>query len=142
MNRERSGFEQIKRFLVLPREFDAAEDEVTPTLKLRRKVILEHFADEIDALYEAPSEPALEDPPGPDVRVLVRGERGDLNVGAGVRRLHELAAADVHPDVAEPVEEEDVARLRADPRRPERRDPRGRTRSAAARSRAGRTSRR
>ena len=45
VNRERSGFEQIKRFLVLPREFGAAEDEVTPTLKLRRKVILEHFAE-------------------------------------------------------------------------------------------------
>ena len=45
VNRERSSFEQIKRFLVLPREFGAAEDEVTPTLKLRRKIILDHFAD-------------------------------------------------------------------------------------------------
>jgi long-subunit acyl-CoA synthetase (AMP-forming) len=26
-------------------------EEVTPTLKLRRKVILEHFADEVDGLY-------------------------------------------------------------------------------------------
>ena len=51
VNRERTGFEQIKRFVVLPREFDAAEDEVTPTLKLRRKVILEHFADEVKAMY-------------------------------------------------------------------------------------------
>ena len=52
VNRDRSGFEQIKRFVVLPREFGAAEDEVTPTLKLRRKVILEHFAADIAALYE------------------------------------------------------------------------------------------
>jgi long-chain acyl-CoA synthetase len=51
VNRERTGFEQIKRFVVLPREFDAAEDEVTPTLKLRRKVILEHFADDVKAMY-------------------------------------------------------------------------------------------
>ena len=58
VNRDRSGFEQIKRFLVLPREFGAAEDEVTPTLKLRRKVILEHFAAEIAGLYEAPREPS------------------------------------------------------------------------------------
>jgi long-chain acyl-CoA synthetase len=36
---------------VLPREFSIADDEVTPTLKLRRKVILEHFADEVEALY-------------------------------------------------------------------------------------------
>jgi len=39
---------------VLPREFAADEDEVTPTLKLRRKVILEHFSGEVDALYSAP----------------------------------------------------------------------------------------
>jgi long-chain acyl-CoA synthetase len=36
---------------VLPREFTLEEDEVTPTLKLRRKVILDHFAAEVDRLY-------------------------------------------------------------------------------------------
>ena len=51
VNTERSGFEQIKRFRVLPREFSIEENEVTPTLKLRRRVILDHFAGEIDALY-------------------------------------------------------------------------------------------
>jgi long-chain acyl-CoA synthetase len=51
VNTDRSGFEQIKRFRVLPREFSIEENEVTPTLKLRRKVILDHFAGEIDALY-------------------------------------------------------------------------------------------
>jgi long-chain acyl-CoA synthetase len=51
VNTDRSGFEQIKRFRVLPRDFSIEEDEVTPTLKLRRKVILEHFADDVDALY-------------------------------------------------------------------------------------------
>jgi long-subunit acyl-CoA synthetase (AMP-forming) len=29
----------------------AGEDEVTPTMKLRRKIVAEHFADEIEALY-------------------------------------------------------------------------------------------
>jgi long-chain acyl-CoA synthetase len=51
VNAERSRYEQIKRFAVLPREFSLAEDEVTPTLKLRRKVILDHFAEQVDALY-------------------------------------------------------------------------------------------
>jgi long-chain acyl-CoA synthetase len=51
VNTDRSGFEQIKRFRVLPRDFSIEKDEVTPTLKLRRKVILEHFADDVDALY-------------------------------------------------------------------------------------------
>jgi long-chain acyl-CoA synthetase len=51
VNAGRSRFEQIKRFRVLPREFTAAEGEVTPTLKLKRRVCEEHFAADIDALY-------------------------------------------------------------------------------------------
>ena len=50
-NRGRTGFEQIKRFAVLPRDFLVEEGEVTPTLKLRRRVCEQHFAAEIDALY-------------------------------------------------------------------------------------------
>jgi long-chain acyl-CoA synthetase len=50
-NRGRSPFEQIKRFAILPRDFSAEEGEVTPTLKLRRRVAQEHFAREIDELY-------------------------------------------------------------------------------------------
>jgi long-chain acyl-CoA synthetase len=46
-----SRFEQIKRFAVLPRDFSATEGEVTPTLKLKRRVCAEHFAREIDELY-------------------------------------------------------------------------------------------
>ena len=38
---------------MLPREFSLEQDEVTPTLKLRRKVILDHFAHEFDALYDS-----------------------------------------------------------------------------------------
>jgi long-chain acyl-CoA synthetase len=51
VNAERSRYEQIKRFVVLPREFSLDRDELTPTLKLRRKVILEHFAEDVEALY-------------------------------------------------------------------------------------------
>jgi long-chain acyl-CoA synthetase len=51
VNRERSRYEQIKRFAVLPRDFSMEHDEVTPTLKLRRKVILDHFAEEVVELY-------------------------------------------------------------------------------------------
>ena len=52
VNAQRSRFEQIKRFTVPPREFSLEEDEMTPTLKLRRKVILDHFAREFSALYD------------------------------------------------------------------------------------------
>jgi long-chain acyl-CoA synthetase len=50
-NRDLSRFEQIKRFAIVPREFSAEEGEVTPTLKLKRRVIEERFADEIERLY-------------------------------------------------------------------------------------------
>jgi long-chain acyl-CoA synthetase len=53
VNADLSRFEQIKRFCVLPREFGAEEGEVTPTLKLKRRVCAEHFADEIEALYRS-----------------------------------------------------------------------------------------
>ena len=52
VNAERSRYEQIKRFIVLPREFTLEHDEITPTLKLKRKVVLEHFAAEAAALYD------------------------------------------------------------------------------------------
>jgi long-chain acyl-CoA synthetase len=51
VNTDRSRFEQIKRFAIIPREFTADEDEVTPTLKLKRRVVEAHFADEIERLY-------------------------------------------------------------------------------------------
>src|SRR5262249_1807778 len=39
VNLDRTRVEQIKRFVVLPRDFSQEEGEVTPTLKLRRRVI-------------------------------------------------------------------------------------------------------
>jgi long-chain acyl-CoA synthetase len=50
-NRDKASFEQVKRFAILPRDFSAEEDEVTPTMKLRRKIVADHFAVEIEALY-------------------------------------------------------------------------------------------
>ena len=51
VNRDRMRAEQIKRFVVLPREFSVEAGEVTPTLKLRRRVIEENYARQIEALY-------------------------------------------------------------------------------------------
>jgi long-chain acyl-CoA synthetase len=51
VNAELSRFEQIKRFRILARDFSAEEGEVTPTLKLKRRVVEEHFAPEIEELY-------------------------------------------------------------------------------------------
>jgi len=51
VNASHARVEQIKRFAILPRDFTIEDGELTPTLKLRRRVVAEHFADEIEALY-------------------------------------------------------------------------------------------
>jgi len=51
VNRDRVRVEQIKKFTILPRDFSQEEGEVTPTLKLRRRIVQEHFAYEIEQLY-------------------------------------------------------------------------------------------
>jgi len=53
-NDGRSGFEQVKRFVILPRDFTSDAGEITPTLKLKRRVCAEHFADAIEELYATP----------------------------------------------------------------------------------------
>jgi long-chain acyl-CoA synthetase len=57
VNSELSRYEQIKRFTILPRDFTLEAGEVTPTLKLKRRVCLEHFSQEIEALYATDSSP-------------------------------------------------------------------------------------
>jgi long-chain acyl-CoA synthetase len=51
VNADRSRYEQIKRFAILPRDFTMEDDELTPTLKLKRRVVSEHFPGELDGLY-------------------------------------------------------------------------------------------
>ena len=43
--------EQIKKFAILPVVWEPGGDEVTPTMKLKRKPIAAKYADEIEALY-------------------------------------------------------------------------------------------
>jgi long-subunit acyl-CoA synthetase (AMP-forming) len=50
-NDELARVEQIKRFLVLPDEWQPGGEELTPTMKLKRKPIAEKYAEEIEALY-------------------------------------------------------------------------------------------
>jgi long-chain acyl-CoA synthetase len=58
VNDGRSRYEQIRRFRILPRDFTIEDGELTPTLKLRRKVALEHFAEDLEQLYSDGSTPA------------------------------------------------------------------------------------
>jgi long-chain acyl-CoA synthetase len=50
-NRRLSRVEQIKRFKVLDEEWQPGGDELTPTMKLKRRPIAEKYAEEIEALY-------------------------------------------------------------------------------------------
>jgi long-chain acyl-CoA synthetase len=43
--------EQIKKFVILERDFSAEMDEVTPTLKIKRAVVAGRFRDVLEALY-------------------------------------------------------------------------------------------
>jgi long-chain acyl-CoA synthetase len=51
VNAERSRYEQVRRFAILSRDFTMEEGELTPTLKLKRRVCKEHFASELEQLY-------------------------------------------------------------------------------------------
>ena len=44
--------EQLKKFAVLPRQLSIEGGELTPTLKVKRNKVNEHFADIIDKMYE------------------------------------------------------------------------------------------
>ncbi len=50
-NTKLARVEQVKKFAVLPSPWEPGGDELTPTMKLKRKPIAEKYATEIDALY-------------------------------------------------------------------------------------------
>lgn len=50
-NAKISSSEQIKNFVILERDFSLENDEITPTLKMKRNVINRNFSAEIESLY-------------------------------------------------------------------------------------------
>jgi len=48
-------YEKIKKFTVIDRLFELEKNEITPSLKIRRKAISENFKDTIDAMYDTNS---------------------------------------------------------------------------------------
>ena len=52
LNRELSQFERIKKFTLLPAEFTIESGELTPTLKVKRKVVEERWKEAIQELYK------------------------------------------------------------------------------------------
>ena len=52
LNLELNRWEQIKRFTIIDRELSVEAGDLMPSMKLRRKVVVEKFTDRLSALYE------------------------------------------------------------------------------------------
>jgi long-chain acyl-CoA synthetase len=56
-NRRLPRWETIKRFAILPRELTVEEGDLTPSLKLKRRVVAAKHRDLLESLYDDPSPP-------------------------------------------------------------------------------------
>ncbi len=54
LNKKLAQFETIKKLLIVPDEFTVAGGEITPTLKLKRRVIEAKYKHQIEELYQEP----------------------------------------------------------------------------------------
>jgi long-chain acyl-CoA synthetase len=54
LNKNLAHFETIKKIVIVPDEFTVATGEITPTLKLKRRVIEARYKQQIDQLYQEP----------------------------------------------------------------------------------------
>jgi long-chain acyl-CoA synthetase len=52
LNTKLASYESIKRFAILPRDLTVEDGELTPSLKVRRKIVERKYKDTLDALYE------------------------------------------------------------------------------------------
>jgi long-chain acyl-CoA synthetase len=53
-NSHLSRIEQFKRFTILPAEWTPESEELTPTMKLKRRVIATKYHPQIEAMYASP----------------------------------------------------------------------------------------
>lgn len=56
VNAKLGSWEQVKYFRVLPRELTEVDGELTPTLKVKRKVVSERYRELIDSMYKGKSD--------------------------------------------------------------------------------------
>ncbi len=53
VNKKFARVEQIKKFFLLDKQLTAEDEELTPTMKLKRKLVAEKYAMQIRAMYQA-----------------------------------------------------------------------------------------
>ena len=59
VNESLASFEQLKRFALLERDLSQETDELTPTLKVKRRVVVERYAAVIEELYQGHLPPSI-----------------------------------------------------------------------------------
>ena len=62
VNSHYAPVEQIKRFAILPEDFSQPTGELTPTLKVKRSIVQQKYAETIDAIYRSPSDRTTQPP--------------------------------------------------------------------------------
>lgn len=53
IQKELTGFEKVKKFVLMPAEFEIGSGEITPTLKVKRNVVLQKYAAVVDKMYNS-----------------------------------------------------------------------------------------
>ena len=51
LNKQLNRWEQVKRFAIIDRELTVEAGDLTPSLKLKRKTVVDNFHENIDKLY-------------------------------------------------------------------------------------------
>jgi long-chain acyl-CoA synthetase len=51
VNAKFARVEQIKKFFLLDKQLSAEDEELTPTMKLKRKLVEKKYASQIEAMY-------------------------------------------------------------------------------------------
>jgi long-chain acyl-CoA synthetase len=51
VNKELESYEQIKKYYIVDYKFTEDSGELTPTLKVKRRIVMDKFKKEIDGLY-------------------------------------------------------------------------------------------
>ena len=101
VNRDLAGEEtmagsQIARFLVLHKELDADDGELTRTQKVRRSFIAERYAPLIEALYDGSTEKYVE-----TEVIFEDGRKGKITATVEIRDMDRKPAAPAQKEAAE-----------------------------------------
>src|SRR5690606_35541274 len=86
VNKTLAGPERVKRFAILPTRLHQEEGDVTPTLKVKRKAVMERFSHLVAALYDE-RQPAAEEAADADPGRQETAASAEVGTGRGMWTL-------------------------------------------------------